>query len=165
MELHIEAITVNLTRAYLKSCLESVHAVMDGEADGKSSVTLAVLWSLIKYFPRLQLTVYNFHRVIDPLESEEALLISLDMFANIARSKHTESGRLLVSEFKNLSIKYRELIQRATSLESAASAGSTDIKESLLVVELQLTWLVYLMSAIIGARVVRELIHLICTEH
>ena len=40
-ELHIEAITVNLTGAYLKSCLECVHAVMDGEADGKPNVTLA----------------------------------------------------------------------------------------------------------------------------
>ncbi|KAG0306797.1 Exportin 7 [Linnemannia gamsii] len=112
IELHIEAITVNLTVAYLKSCLECVHAVMDGEAD-------------------------------DPLESEEALLVSLDMFANIARTKHTESGRLLVNEFNNLSIKYRELIQTATSMGGASSVGSTDIKESLLVVELKLTWLMY----------------------
>ncbi|KAF9129906.1 Exportin 7 [Mortierella sp. GBA39] len=124
-ELQIEAITVNLAGAYLKSCLECVHAVMDGDAD-------------------------------DPLESEEALLVSLDMFANIARTKHTESGRLLVNEFNNLSIKYRELIQRATSMGGAASTGSTDIKESLLVVELKLTWLVYLMSSIIGARVMYQ---------
>ncbi|KAG0271184.1 Exportin 7, partial [Linnemannia exigua] len=126
-ELHIEAITVNLTAAYLKSCLECVHAVMDGEAD-------------------------------DPLESEEALLVSLDMFANIARTKHTESGRLLVNDFKSLSLKYRELIQRATSTGGTLSApiGSTDIKESLLVVELKLTWLVYLMSSIIGARVMYQ---------
>ncbi|KAF9095535.1 hypothetical protein BGX23_000390 [Mortierella sp. AD031] len=126
-ELHIEAITVNLTRAYLKSCLECVHAVMDGEAD-------------------------------DPLESEETLLVSLEMFANIARTKHTESGRLLVNEFKDILLKYRELIQRATSLAGAISpaAGSTDIKESLLVVEMQLTWLVYLMSAAIGARIMYQ---------
>ncbi|KAF9133775.1 Exportin 7 [Mortierella sp. 14UC] len=99
-ELHIEAITVNLTGAYLKSCLECVNAVMDGEAD----------------------------------------------------------GRLLVNEFKSLSLKYRELIQRATSMGGALSApaGSTDIKESLLVVELKLTWLVYLMSSIIGARVMYQ---------
>lgn len=102
---------------------------------------------------------------IDPLESEEALLVSLDMFANIARTKHTESGRLLVNEFNNLSIKYRGLIQRAISMGGTSSTGSTDIKESLLVVELKLTWLVYLMSSIIGARVVRELIHPICVGH
>ncbi len=39
-ELLIEAITVNLTKAYVKSRLECVHAVMDGEVDGKNLLPL-----------------------------------------------------------------------------------------------------------------------------
>jgi len=34
-EMFIGALTVDLTRAYLKSRLDCVHAVMDGEVDGE----------------------------------------------------------------------------------------------------------------------------------
>ncbi|KAF8927100.1 Exportin 7 [Dissophora ornata] len=126
-ELLIEAITVNLSRSYLKSCLDCVHAVMDGEAD-------------------------------DPLESEETLLLSLEMFASIARTKYIESGRIIVNEFQDLSIKYRELVQRASALSRTTSppVGSTDVKESLMVIEMQLTWMVYIMAACIGGRVMYQ---------
>ncbi|KAI8357069.1 armadillo-type protein [Mortierella sp. GBAus27b] len=119
----IEAMTVNLTREYLKSLLEGVRAVMDGEVD-------------------------------DPLESEEALLLSLEMFANIARTKYTESGNVMVHEFKELLTTYRELVQRASAFSGTTSppVGATDVKESLLVIEAQLTWMVYIMAACIGAR-------------
>ncbi|KAF9360676.1 Exportin 7 [Mortierella sp. AD094] len=123
----IESTTVNLSRAYLNSRLDCVHAVMDGEAD-------------------------------DPLESEETLLLSLDMFANIVRTKYTESGRVIVEKFKDLSLKYRELIQRASALSGTTSppVGASDVKESLMVIEMQLTWMVYIMSACIGARVMYQ---------
>ncbi|KAF9967387.1 Exportin 7 [Mortierella alpina] len=126
-ELLIEAITVSLTKAYLKSRLECVHAVQDGEVD-------------------------------DPLEPEETLMVSLEAFANIARTKYTESGRLIVNEFQSLLLKYRELIQRASAFAGAISPpmGSTDVKESLLVLEMQLTWLVHIMAACIGARVMYQ---------
>ncbi|KAG0329913.1 hypothetical protein BGZ99_010024 [Dissophora globulifera] len=126
-ELLIEAITVSLSRAYVKSRLDCVHAVIDGEAD-------------------------------DPLESEETLLISLEMFANIARTKYKESGRIIVNEFQGLSLKYRELIQRASAMSGTTSppAGSSDIKESLIVIEMQLTWMVYIMAACIGGRIFRS---------
>ncbi|KAF9101706.1 Exportin 7 [Mortierella sp. AM989] len=123
----IESITVNLSRAYLNSRLDCVHAVMDGEAD-------------------------------DPLESEETLLLSLDMFANIVRTKYTVSGRIIVDKFKDLSLKYRDLIQRASALSGTTSPpiGASDVKESLMVIEMQLTWMVYIMSACIGARVMYQ---------
>ncbi|KAF9199304.1 Exportin 7 [Haplosporangium sp. Z 27] len=123
----IESITVKISQAYLNSRLDCVHAVMDGEAD-------------------------------DPLESEETLLLSLDMFANIVRAKYTESGRVIVDKFKNLLLKYLELIQRANALSGTTSppVGSSDIKESLMVIEMQLTWMVYIMSACIGARVMYQ---------
>ncbi|KAG0262072.1 hypothetical protein BG011_000347 [Mortierella polycephala] len=126
-ELLIESITVNLTRAYLKTRLECVHAALDGEVD-------------------------------DPLESEDTLILSLEMFANIARTKYTESGRFIITEFKDLSLKYRELIQRASTFANTTSlpAGSTDVKESLMVVEMQLTWMVYIMAACIGGRVMYQ---------
>src|SRR5687767_9151384 len=83
-------------------------------------------------------------------------MVSLEAFANIARTKYTESGRLIVNEFQSLLLKYRELIQRASAFAGAISPpmGSTDVKESLLVLEMQLTWLVHIMAACIGARVV-----------
>ncbi|KAF9437683.1 Exportin 7 [Entomortierella beljakovae] len=126
-ERFIESITTNLTEAYLASRLDCVHAVMDGEAD-------------------------------DPLESEDTLLLSLDMFANIVRTKYTESGRIIVNKFQDLSLKYRELIQRASALSGTTSppVGASDIKESLMVIELQLTWMVYIMAACIGARVMYQ---------
>lgn len=95
---------------------------------------------------------------IDPLESEETLLLSLDMFANIARTKYTESGHIIVSQFTDSLLKYRELIQRASALSGTTSApvGASDVKESLMVLEMQLTWMVYIMASCIGARVVRK---------
>lgn len=95
-------------------------------------------------------------RLIDPLESEEALLISLEAFANIARTKYVESGQLILTEVRTLSQKYQELIQKASSLagSSSASIGSNDLKEQLMVVEMQLTWMVYIIGACIGGRVV-----------
>ncbi|KAF9986694.1 hypothetical protein BGZ65_006579, partial [Modicella reniformis] len=126
-EFFIEAITVNLSREYLKTCLEGVRAVMDGEAD-------------------------------DPLESEETLCLSLEMFANIARAKYTESGPIILHEFKELLLKYRELIQRTSALSGTTSPpiGSSDVKESLMVTEMQLTWMVYIIAACIGGRVMYE---------
>ncbi|KAF9910472.1 Exportin 7 [Lobosporangium transversale] len=123
----IERITVKLTRAFLKSCLECVYAVMDGEAD-------------------------------DPLESEEALLPLLEMFADIARTKYSESGQIICTEFKDLLLKYQDLLQRATTGPGNPSRVpvSNDIKESLMVVQLQLTWIVYIMAACIGGRVMYQ---------
>ncbi|KAF9361320.1 hypothetical protein BGX34_007211 [Mortierella sp. NVP85] len=126
-ELFIEAITVNLTREYLKSVLDGVRAVMDGETD-------------------------------DPLESEDTLLLSLEMVANIARTKYTESGRVIVHKFQELLLKYRELIQRASALSGTTTPpiGASDVKESLMVTEMQLTWMVYIMAACIGGRVMYQ---------
>ncbi|KAF9583300.1 Ran-binding protein 17 [Lunasporangiospora selenospora] len=122
-EQFVEAITVNITAAYLQSRLECVHAVIDGEVD-------------------------------DPLESEEALLVSLEMFANIARTKYAESGRYLLTEFKALLAKYRELIQNTNGM--IGSSGSSDLQEQLMVTEKQLTWMVYMISACIGGRILYQ---------
>jgi exportin-7 len=149
----IEAITVNLTREYLKSLLEGVRAVMDGEVDGMSRLGSAGCEGDYTACTNTDTIV---HSSKDPLESEEALLLSLEMFANIARTKYTESGNVMVHEFKELLTKYRELVQRASSFSGTTSppVGATDVKESLLVIEAQLTWMVYIMAACIGARAV-----------
>lgn len=99
-------------------------------------------------------------RALDPLESEETLLISLEAFANIVRTKYAESGQLIIAEVRALSQKYQELIQRASSLtgSSAPPVGSSDLKEQLLVVEMQLTWMVYVIGACIGGRVVSRMV-------
>lgn len=96
---------------------------------------------------------YSGHR-IDPLESEEELISTLEKFATIARVKYVESGRIILSKFEETNGSYQSLIQQASSLAgaSAGARGSVDIKEQLLVVEMQLTWMVYIMSACIGAR-------------
>ncbi|KAI9232503.1 MAG: hypothetical protein BYD32DRAFT_428231 [Podila humilis] len=120
---YIMTVTVDISRSYLVSRLECVRAVMDGEVD-------------------------------DPLESEEELISTLEKFATIARVKYVESGRIILSKFEETNGSYQRLIQQASSLAgaSAGARGSVDIKEQLLVVEMQLTWMVYIMSACIGAR-------------
>ncbi|KAF9187737.1 hypothetical protein BGZ51_001122 [Haplosporangium sp. Z 767] len=117
----IQNITVDLSRAYMKSRLECAQAVIDGEVD-------------------------------DPLESEEELVTTLEMFATVARTKYVDSGRYILAEFKDLSKKYRELIQVASVGSISPTVGSNDIKERLNVVEMQLTWMVYMIAALVGGR-------------
>jgi len=103
-------------------------------------------------------------RSTDPLESEDTLLLSLEMVANIARTKYTESGRVIVHKFQELLLKYRELIQRASALSGTSTPpiGASDVKESLMVTEMQLTWMVYIMAACIGGRVVSVVYFIFC---
>ncbi|KAG0296006.1 Exportin 7 [Dissophora globulifera] len=119
---YIQRITVDLSRAYLKSRLECAQAALEGEVD-------------------------------DPLESEEELVSTLETYATITRSKYVESGQYVVAEFKDLSKKHRELIQRATAGSISPSHGSSEIKEQLVIVEMQLTWMVYIIAALIGGRI------------
>ncbi|KAG0364963.1 Exportin 7 [Gamsiella multidivaricata] len=119
---YIQRITVDLSRAYLKSRLECAQAAIDGEVD-------------------------------DPLESEEELVSTLETYATVARSKYIESGQYVVVEFKDLTKKHRELIQRASAVTTSPSLGSSEIKEQLLVVEMQLTWMIYIIAALIGGRI------------
>lgn len=86
------------------------------------------------------------------MESEEELVTTLEMYATLSRSKYVDSGRFVLAEFKDIFKKYRELIQRA-SLGSPSLSGN-DIKEQLTVVEMQLTWMVYMISSLIGGRIV-----------
>ncbi|KAI1317503.1 Exportin 7 [Mortierella claussenii] len=119
---HIQRITVDLSRAYLKTRLECVQAAADGEVD-------------------------------DPLESEEELVTTLEMYATVARSRYVESGQYVVAEFKDLLRKHRDLIQRVSAGSTSPSFGTSEIKEQLLIVEMQLTWLVYIIAALIGGRI------------
>ncbi|KAF9438959.1 Exportin 7, partial [Entomortierella beljakovae] len=119
---YIQRITVDISRAYLKSRMECAQAAIDGEVD-------------------------------DPLESEEELISVLEMYATIARSKYVESGQYVLVEFKELLKKYNELIQTVTSRANSPSLGTSAIKEQLHVTEMQLTWLVYIIAALIGGRI------------
>ncbi|KAF9970123.1 Exportin 7 [Actinomortierella ambigua] len=118
---YIQDVTVQLSRAYLKSRLECVVALVEGEVDD------------------------------DPLENEEELLPTLEQFASIARTKYPESGRFLVAELQDLTNKYRQLGQRAMAA-SSPTLGSSDLKEQLMVVEMQMAWVLYIVGACVGAR-------------
>lgn len=100
------------------------------------------------------LTLYGSLFAKDPLESEEELATTLEMFATVARTKYVDSGRYILAEFKDLSKKYRELIQMASAGSTSPTVGSNDFKERLSVVEMQLAWMVYMIAAIVGGRVV-----------
>lgn len=92
---------------------------------------------------------------LDPLESEEELVTTLELFATVARSKYAESGRFILAEFKDLAKKYRELIQRLSSMANGSPIpNSSDIKDQLVFVEMQLTWMVYIIGACVGGRIV-----------
>ncbi|KAK3828778.1 MAG: hypothetical protein J3Q66DRAFT_19599 [Benniella sp.] len=91
--------------------------------------------------------------VDDPLESEEDLVTTLEMYATVARCKYVESGQYVLAEFKDLAKRHRELIQRVSAGTTSPSLDSNEIKEQLLVVEMQLTWMVYIIGALIGGRI------------
>ncbi|KAG0204876.1 Exportin 7 [Mortierella sp. GBA30] len=91
--------------------------------------------------------------VDDPLESEEAVVTTLEMYATLARSKYVDSGRYVVTEFKDLVKKHRDLIQTASTGSTSPTFGSSELKERLQVVEMQLTWMVYMIAALIGGRI------------
>lgn len=92
---------------------------------------------------------------LDPLESEEELVTTLEMFATVARSKYAESGRFILTEFKDHAKKYRELIQRLSNMANGSPIpNSSDIKDQLVFVEMQLTWMVYIIGACVGGRIV-----------
>ncbi|KAF9988488.1 Exportin 7 [Modicella reniformis] len=98
---YIQRVTVDLSRAYLKSRLECAQAVIEGEVD-------------------------------DPLESEDELVPTLETYATVARCKYVESAQYIVAEFKDLSKRHRELIQRASTGTTSPSLDSNEIKERLL---------------------------------
>lgn len=81
-------------------------------------------------------------------------MTSLEMYATVTRCKYAESGQCILAEFKDLSKRHRELIQRVSAGTTSPSFGSNEIKEQLLVVEMQLTWMVYIIGALIGGRIV-----------
>jgi hypothetical protein len=49
-ELYISALTVDLTQAYLKSRMDCVHAVLDGEVDGMMCLLSTVIMLKISLF-------------------------------------------------------------------------------------------------------------------
>jgi len=79
---------------------------------------------------------------------------TLEMYATVARCKYVESGQYVLAEFKDMSKRHRELIQRVSAGTTSPSLDSNEIKEQLLVVEMQLTWMVYIIGALIGGRIV-----------
>ncbi|KAF9425387.1 Exportin 7, partial [Podila epigama] len=120
---YIHNITVNLSRAYMKSRLDCVQAVLDGDVD-------------------------------DPLESEEEVVTALEMFATISRAKYTDSGRFILAEFKDLTKKYHELIQRLSNMINGSPTHNTNsVKDQIVIAEMQLTWMVYIIGACIGGRI------------
>ncbi|KAG0227723.1 Exportin 7 [Actinomortierella wolfii] len=122
---YIQDVTVQLSRAYLKSRLECVIALVEGEVDD------------------------------DPLENEEELLSTLEQFANIARTKYVESGRFFVAQLQELTNKYRQLCERAIAIAGSTPSptlGSNDLREQLVVVEMQMAWMLYIVGACIGVR-------------
>ncbi|KAF9986603.1 Exportin 7 [Mortierella antarctica] len=91
--------------------------------------------------------------VDDPLESEEAVVTTLEMYATLARSKYIESGRYVATEFKDLVKRHRELIQTASTGSTSPTFGTSELKERLQVVEMQITWMMYMIAALIGGRI------------
>jgi len=82
------------------------------------------------------------------------LVSTLEMYATLARCKYVESGRLVVTEFNDLNKRYREVIQHASAGSTSPILGSSDFQEQIKLVEMQLTWMVYIIAALIGGRIV-----------
>lgn len=77
------------------------------------------------------------------------------MYATLARCKYVDSGRCVIAEFSDLNKRYREVIQHASAGSTSPVLGSNDFQEQIKSVEMQLTWMVYIIAALIGGRIVR----------
>mmetsp|Transcript_50614 Transcript_50614/g.98983 ORF Transcript_50614/g.98983 Transcript_50614/m.98983 type:complete len:1106 (+) Transcript_50614:331-3648(+) len=81
----------------------------------------------------------------DPLEDEGSLKEQLDRLPVICRFQYPPVGRLLLERFDPAIAQYQELLNMM-----ASGGGSSDIIRRIEVLEGKLTWLTYIIGAIIG---------------
>eukprot|EP01135_Chromosphaera_perkinsii_P004888 Nk52_evm8s303 gene=Nk52_evmTU8s303 len=90
----------------------------------------------------------------NPLEELDALVIQLEQFSVIGRCEYEKTCSSIVSIFDSVAQQYQELIQQINNSQGAALPAH--IQKQLLICEGQLTWVVFIIGAVIGGRVIAQ---------
>uniref|UniRef100_H9H256 Exportin 7 n=1 Tax=Meleagris gallopavo TaxID=9103 RepID=H9H256_MELGA len=147
----LETYTPEVTKAYITSRLESVHIIlrMAQIMPGSIPFTLnvKVAWRTLLqclYLPGMSYTLSLYVRdgLEDPLDDTGLVQQQLDQLSTIGRCEYEKTCALLVQLFDQSAQSYQELLQSAT-----ASPMDVAVQEG------RLTWLVYIIGAVIGGRV------------
>mmetsp|Transcript_12963 Transcript_12963/g.18933 ORF Transcript_12963/g.18933 Transcript_12963/m.18933 type:complete len:1115 (-) Transcript_12963:105-3449(-) len=84
----------------------------------------------------------------DPLEDDGSLREQLDRLPVICRFKYSEVANLILNKFDPLLNQYRQALSHIGS--SSTENAPADISRQICIIEGQLTWLTYMIGAIVG---------------
>ncbi|KAG7356805.1 Importin-beta N-terminal domain containing protein [Nitzschia inconspicua] len=84
----------------------------------------------------------------DPLEDEGSLKEQMDRLPVIARFQYAPVAQMILAKFDPLLDQYKNMISQLGN--GPTSSAPADAQQSMLIVEGQLTWLTYMVGAIIG---------------
>jgi exportin-7 len=84
----------------------------------------------------------------DPLDDDGSLKEQLDRLPVICRFQYGPVANLILTKFDPLMVQYREIIAQLGS--NSTSSAPANIQQRMAIIEGQLTWLTYLVGAIVG---------------
>lgn len=84
----------------------------------------------------------------DPLDDDGSLKEQLDRLPVLSRFKYSETATMIIEKFDPLMTQYRDMV--ATLGTSATESAPQDVTQRVAIVEGQLTWLSYMIGAIVG---------------
>ncbi|KAJ1966867.1 hypothetical protein H4R34_006459, partial [Dimargaris verticillata] len=93
-----------------------------------------------------------------PLANEEELSDNIKLLADIGRFDYRQAAELLIGAHRALAGQYRRLLEAGNASSSASNGGGGMVSlnaglPDLRIVEDKLTWLTYVISALVGGRV------------
>ena len=84
----------------------------------------------------------------DPLDDDGSLREQLDRLPVICRFQYGSVANMILNKFDPLMSQYREIV--ATLGTNATASAPTDVQQRVAIIEAQLTWLTYMVGAIVG---------------
>ncbi|EED92291.1 hypothetical protein THAPSDRAFT_34505 [Thalassiosira pseudonana CCMP1335] len=84
----------------------------------------------------------------DPLEDDGSLMEQMDRLPTICRFQYNSVATIIIAKFDPLLTKYRELMGHLVS--SSTESAPPNVAQQVAILEGQLTWLTYIIGAIVG---------------
>jgi exportin-7 len=84
----------------------------------------------------------------DPLEDDGSLMEQMDRLPTIARFQYSAVTNIILAKFDPILTKYQELMSHLVS--SSTESAPQNIAQQATILEGQLTWLTYMVGAIVG---------------
>lgn len=84
----------------------------------------------------------------DPLDDDGSLKEQLDRLPIIVRFKYGPVATMIIDKFDPLMVQYRDIVNKLGN--NATSTAPPDIQQRVQIIEGQLTWLTYMVGAIVG---------------